>query len=414
MPERAEFEELRGPNSQLGFWLLALRSFFQLQNHPFSDVERAALTERDFIREGRIARHCLLLTQKIALGLLPQDTAETANFGNTKAILELSRALQAAWATSDALLSQPSLSFTAWCGFGQLFEQAISGSKFAKSLMRLAQGFALIDLPVGLQPLLKRQLIAPLFDSDLQNVFLWLARLRARLEVIDDLLKRDQPLKPSLPIFSLVHAETRELLEFLQNRVLAYEGVNPEVYDTLDGTAYAVQMEMRKVFSHELIGFSSLRSAPAIFAKVETAHGLLCNSLQESIVILARLYEPELEGSVLFNEFQTRLQQSLTLRRDLWNLLQLVQRAERERDMFPVERLLAQLDHFRANSLRFLMYKDLESCERFMEEVVMAHGAVELAPVLHRFAAYMETLHGQVNMRGVLSNHPFDFPELED
>jgi hypothetical protein len=173
-------------------------------------------------------------------------------------------------------------------------------------------------------------------------------------------------------------------------------------------------METRQVFSHELVGFSALRPAPASFAKIETAHGLLANSLQESIVILARLYEPELEANALFSEFQTRLQQSLTLRSDLWRLLQLVQRAERERDRFPTARLLGQLDYFRANSLRFLMYKDLEACERFMEEVAMAHGAVELAPVLHRFAAYLETLHGQVNMRAVLAPYPFDFPEIED
>lgn len=412
--DQADLNALPGPNSHLGLWLLALRSFFQTPNHPLSDAERAALTERDFSREGRIARHCLLGALRQALRLLPQGETAPATDGKTQSLLALVRSLQAAWATADALLAQPAFNFQAWHSFGQLYEQAISSSDAAHSLMRAAQAFSTHNLPLPLQPLLQRPLVAPMFDADLQKVFIWLARLRSRLEIIADLLKRDQPLKQSLPIFTLVHEEIRELLDFLQNRVLAYEGVNPAVYDTLDGTAYAVQMEMRKVFAHELVGFSALRPAPAAFAKVETAHGLLANSLQESIVILARLYEPELEGGVLFSEFQTRLQQSITLRLDLWRLLQLVQRAERERDMFPIERLLAQLDHFRANSLRFLMYKDLESCERFMEEVAMAHGAVELAPVLHRFAAYLETLQGQVNMRAVLANHPFAYPELDN
>jgi hypothetical protein len=408
-------------------WLLALQSYFSTANHPFSDTERAAVNERDFSREGRIARLCLLGALRLALQILPNLSADdeaapetesqtqpVAEEQNVSSMMALVHSLQSAWATCDSILAQPTCAFSAWNSFARLYQQAIGNSTAAAHFMRGAQNFSLVNLPPPLQPLLQRPLVSPLFDADLQKVFVWLARLRSRMEIIADLLKRDQPLKQTLPVFTLVHEETRQMLEFLQNRILAYEGINPDVYDTLDGTAYAIQMEMRKVFSHELVGFSSLRPAPAAFAKVETAHGLLCNSLQESMVVLARLYEPELEGGVLFSEFQTRLHQSLTLRRDLWQLLQLVQRAERERDLFPVERLLSQLDYFRANSLRFLMYKDLESCERFMEEVAMAHGAVELAPVLHRFAAYLETLHGQVNMRAVLANHPFDYPELED
>jgi hypothetical protein len=39
---------------------------------------------------------------------------------------------------------------------------------------------------------------------------------------------------------------------------------------------------------------------------------------------------------------------------------------------------------------------------------------VELTPVLHRFAAYFETLHGQINMRAVLADHPFDYSTPEN
>jgi len=31
-------------------------------------------------------------------------------------------------------------------------------------------------------------------------------------------------------------------------------------------------------------------------------------------------------------------------------------------------------------------------------------------PILHRFGAYLETLFGQVNMRTVLADHPFENP----
>jgi hypothetical protein len=60
------------------------------------------------------------------------------------------------------------------------------------------------------------------------------------------------------------------------------------------------------------------------------------------------------------------------------------------------------------------MYKDWEACERFIEEVSAARGAIELTPVLHRFGAFLETLFNQVSMRTVLADHAFDYPALEN
>jgi hypothetical protein len=139
----------------------------------------------------------------------------------------------------------------------------------------------------------------------------------------------------------------------------------------------------------------------------------LRDCFQQSIVGLAQLFNPTLDVARLFSAFQTKLDQSLMLRDDLWTLLQLVRRAEKERDRYPISRLLERLNSFRDGSLRYLMYKDWEASERFMEEVAAARGAVEVTPVLHRFSAYLETLLGQVNMRAVLADHPFDYPSIE-
>src|SRR5947209_19246929 len=105
-------------------------------------------------------------------------------------------------------------------------------------------------------------------------------------------------------------------------------------------------MELRKVFAHELLELSSLRQAPAIYIKVETAHGLLSNCFRQSAISLAQLFNRSIEGSQLFNEFQTRLEQSLVLRRDLWVLLELVRRAEKEPEPQAIERLMKRLVAF--------------------------------------------------------------------
>lgn len=422
------------PNQELGVWLLALDSFFRPQNHPLSDAERQALDTRDFSREIRIARNALLDTLRLTLSLSVEenDFFDAGEHGALGAIsltgfalgddasshkqddwLTLAENLQAACDVCDALAENPRLNGAAWDGIGRLVAQKLTDAPAARRAMQEACAFTCENLPPLLQPLLRQPLVSPWFDAALRRVFLWFERLHSRLRLIEQLLVRDQPLKQALPLFTLVYEETRELLEYLQNQVLTLEGVPEEIFDTLDGTAYAIQMETRKVFAHEMVGFSALRPAPLAYAKTETAHGLLANSFQESTVILARLFAPDLEGVALFPSFQTRLQHSLTLRGDLWRLLQMTQCVERERAAFPVERLLGQLELFRNGSLKFLMYKDLEACERFIEEVAMARGTTESASVLHRFAAYLETLHGQVNMRTVLANYPFDYPELE-
>jgi hypothetical protein len=53
----------------------------------------------------------------------------------------------------------------------------------------------------------------------------------------------------------------------------------------------------------------------------------------------------------------------------------------------------------------------LETVERFIEEVLNTTKKSELVSILHRFGAYLETLLGQVNMRVVLVDHPFNPPE---
>ena len=55
-----------------------------------------------------------------------------------------------------------------------------------------------------------------------------------------------------------------------------------------------------------------------------------------------------------------------------------------------------------------------ETTERFVEEVVAARAPADLTTVLHRFGAYLETLLGQVNMRAVLAQHPFEYPPLAE
>ena len=420
---------------ELGLRLDALRSFFRPRNHPFTDAELSALPRRSFTSETRIVRQTLLDCARLAQSLVAHESVNafaelegTDGLGLTatnelrgsaapdeigRELAALAEALTDIAAICDGLLEAGAVSFRAWASVGKVLARELERAPAARRSALATRHAAAARLPTVLLDLAQR--LAPdALGADALVIFSSLTRLLERLRFIAAHLRRDQSLKQTLPVFALIREEARALVNFIEMRALRTEDLDGGVFDALDSACYALSMEMRKVFAHELVGLSALRPAPDIYAKVENAHGLLRDCFQQSTVALAQIFDPALDGARLFDTFQTKLEQSLALRRDLWIVLQLVRRAERERERQPVSALLERLDSFREGSLRYLMFKDWEAYERFVEEVAIARGAVELTPVLHRFGTYLETLSGQINMRAVLADHPFDFPVVED
>ncbi|HYE14607.1 MAG TPA: hypothetical protein VD968_09225, partial [Pyrinomonadaceae bacterium] len=235
-------------------------------------------------------------------------------------------------------------------------------------------------------------------------------RLLGRLALAESKLREDCRLKQLLALFTLVREEAGELLDFIENRALHAEGLDAKARELLDSTSYAVRMELRKAFEHELAGFCSLRLPTQLFARVENACGLLRDCFRQSVVALAQGLDPSLDGAWLFTQFETKLQQSLALRLELWRLMRFVRGTVSASEPPPAEAVRERLLSFRQGGQRFLMYKDFEPFERFVEEVEDSRSPEQLAAVLHRFDAFLETLFGQVNMRAVLAEHPFEPP----
>ena len=422
---------------ELAVWLSALQSFFNQANHPFTDSERANISARNFKCETQIARDALLRCLQLLGSIARADSTKPPSVdegdtedadvaqqgvgathvsggdellglaGVNQSLVELTDALQDACRLADAMLESTVVSFAGWSGLGRIIERELRRSDAASLLAAAAEAG---DASSRQEPLvaLARALTPDELGEDMSEVFDAFARLLELLRFIEISLANDAQLKRVLPIFTHAYEETRALLDFIEARALRVEGLDKRTQDILDGTAYAVRMELRKAFEHELTGFCSLRQPPQIFAKVESACGLLRDCYQQSVVALAQNFDPDVDGAELFPSFQTKLEQSLILRRDLWELTGLIRRAAREGETASQTQLLESLNAFTEGSQRYLMYKDWEPLERFVEEVESARPPAELASVLHRFEAFLETLFGQVNMRAVLANYPFD------
>ncbi len=404
---------------ELGLWLSGLESFLNVRNNSLTDAGRAKGAARDWTKEFRLTHSTLLLCSKLnfQLGKTLREnearasaaenshTAKGESFITTEDIHQLSLGLKDSILLNESLLRAAPLRFgewTAWSGF--LSERLKSTASFEK-LIKAAEKSGEESLPEVLRRTFNNR---PLTEQyDLQSILQRFAKILKWLSVIGKMLERDEPLKPSLLIFARVHEQIQEMIGYVNNRLLRFSGEENELFSVLDGAAYTASIELKKVYNQELTNLVGIRSMPSVYAKIETAYSLLNDSFQQTLVGFARLLDPSVEAEKIFPNFYVKYEQSVILRQDLWSILQAVQRVEHAPEKTEIAALNEILTRFLRGSLHFLFYKDKETVERFVEEILVTTDKKDLVPILHRFGAYLETLFGQVNMRAVLANHPF-------
>ncbi len=427
------------PKLELGMWLMAVRGYFKPQNQAVPEGDYSGAYAHNWKNEIKIMHRCLLRASQLSLRLIhstdeqkslfstadefpnfsslleqSDEEAKDIDYESARALLVLSEALNDLVLVCEIALESRFVGFQTWTSLGNILRRELERSPVAKKLIRYARHVSAGKLPPMFHTVVREKVQNTIVGTEVVLVFEQISRLLEWLGFIEQTLEKDRPLKQTLPIFSLVNEEAQTLIDLIDNRAIKLEGISQDLFDTLDGTSYAVKMELKKVFARELVGVSELKHSPTIYGKLENAHGLLQNAFQQSAVGLAQAFDRNLDGGRLFDNFQTRLEQSLLLRKELWIVMQVVRKAESEGEDFSTAKLHDGLVSFRNGSMRYLMFKDWEASERFIDEVISARGVSELTPVLHRFGAYLETLHGQICMRAVLAEHLFDYPDLEN
>lgn len=413
---------------EIGLWLSSLESFLSVRNHSFAEESRRKAASRDWAREFHLTHSTLLLCSRLTFQLnktlrdredsadeidldfeVESFTQQSFEIGNDE-IQKLSQALRNSILLNEGLLRAAPLKFGEWTAWSNFLYEKLKSIKAFDKLVESAAKHGAQFLPEALQNLLETRPLPLALESDLRLVLPHFGKILKWLSVIDRMLRQDEPLKPSLLIFSSLYEQIQEMMAYVNNRLLRLADEEGALFGSLDGAAYTASIELRKVYQHELAGLAEVRQTPLVYAKIETAYSLLNDSFQQTLLTFAQLIEPEIEPTTLFPNFQSKLKQSIHLRQNLWQAFQSVQQAERRPEPAQLEILHRELTDFLNSTLHFLFYKDMETVERFIEEVLVTKDKKDLVPILHRFGAYLETLFGQVNMRAALINYPFQYP----
>ncbi len=414
---------------RLGVWLSGLQSFLQIRNYSFGDNNRAKASTRDWTQEFHLTNSTLLLCSKLNLQLLKfletqelknQDVSNEEGVSEPGKFLfsfaevsELAEILKHSILLNEALLRSAPLKFTEWVAWSMALSDKFDKARALPKIIQTAEHEGERFLPIELQNVLQSKPIPYAIEADLRIILPRIAKVLKWLNVVEEMLQKDEPLKPTLLLFARIYEQTQEMISYINNRLLRFSNEDDPIFAALDATIYAASIESRKVFNFELGGLAEIRQAPRIYAKIETSYALLNDSFQQTLVNFAQIIDPNVDPYKIFPNFKDKLGQSLALRQSLWNIKIEVSKVEQNPETASTEELYEKLNYFLKENLYFLFYKDCETVERFVEEVLRTNSKSDLVPILHRFGAYLETLFGQVNMRVLLANHPFEYPSQE-
>ena len=393
---------------QLGAWLSGLAIFLD-RSGQLNDVGKVASASENFVKEIRIARDVLHRCSSLAFDLAMATASQVGSDGISHADARtLVPKLREPLLTANALVRNDSLNFVEWQAWCIFANEWLNSDPVLTRVMQLSDVGGAAFLPKRLREIIESSRSTGELGSPIAVVLPRFGRVLRTLDIVGELLERDEPMKIAVIIFAKAAHQTRELIAQLDQFVKRAGEDGGELSVVLDSASYMTSLELKKVMQQELSGVLSLRPATSIYARSETSYALLTESLQQILAQFAKHIDPAVDIFDLFPNFRNKLDQSLLLRKELHTISQIARHAEKESEQQNIDKLNASLTRFMETSVRFLFYKDIETFERFVEEIAVTKQKKDVVPIVHRFGAYLETLFGQVCMRAVLEKHPFD------
>ena len=399
--------------ADLGIWLSGLRSYLasrprMIQGSDSSAWQQLASTEFKVVHSG--INQCVLLSAFILSNKDGIAELSSRDEGALSAsdLLSLHEVLNEAALISESFVNSSIQGPGQWRAWSGMLGRRIDETPAFYEIVRFAENAGSTYLPSRMMEITANP---SAINPELAELVLVLPRfgmILRWLSVVKKMLAADRPLKSSLLIFARVNELILDLTTYIGNRLDRFPDQEAELFATLDAASYTASIELKKVYTQELSGVAAMRPAPSIYARIETAYSLLNDGFQQILAGFMRVVDPKAEIFDLFPEFQTKLQQSVALRSELWATSQLVKDAEQAPKPEKIEKMRHSLIAFRSGAMRYLFYKDTETVERFIEEILVTNQNKDLVPILHRFGAFLETLFGQVALRSVLEKHPFE------
>ncbi|NOZ24555.1 MAG: hypothetical protein GXO94_00435 [Nitrospirae bacterium] len=256
------------------------------------------------------------------------------------------------------------------------------------------------------------------YKREISGVFIYLFRFLRYLGHIDLSSDRTVSLNCAYLILVLLRSEIRSFVSYLDDMMKDMD--DKELRDVLQSIAFQFSMESKRVYVQELRDVLLRTSSAQVRGRMENCHGIFRNLTEQCIVQLAQHFSPDIMGPEIFPSFETRVEQSLRLRDDVYILCRFFEVFEgsmgdsgKSKKVF--ESLKDYMLYFESLSFRLLRYDDYEEFQRFFSEFMSlgpdmldSHGAHKVFEKAHKFRVYLETTLRLISQRAELRDKPID------
>ena len=414
---------------ELEMWLRAFERFFRIKNQPLSEREARHLALRNWSEELRLVDNVARRAVQLCTAILTEDQVNLTRFD--KYVEGYVKKDDAVDPYVEKLLRQASPE----AGLTLLRDALEDLHVLLTDLVRLSRIPYATFTAVGrilYREIRRSHLLALLIDRKFKpihdritnpavsaiirgipeagarrqaaKIFLELFRLLHYLEYADPEKVSEEDLKNTVLVFALITSETRLLLAYIERRVI--RNVHPEsrLHEIYDSLVYSLPFEMKKVISTELVDISVARQPDIVRARVENSHGILKDCFQQSLVQLAQVFDPLVQGRDIFEDFTAKFEQSVELREQLARLVHVVREFQTHRDDTTAADMKEAISRFYDTDMKYLMYRDWSGFELFFIEILKCPSLSALLQISHRFETFLSTLHREVQKRSILQN----------
>ncbi len=251
---------------------------------------------------------------------------------------------------------------------------------------------------------------------EISGVFIYLFRFLRYLGHIELSSHRSISLSCAFLILVLLRSEIRSFVSYLDDmkEVVDDKGLR----DVLQSIAFQFSMESKRVYDQELRDVL-LRNVPnQVRGRMENCQGIFRNLTEQCIVQLAQYFDPDIRGEEIFPSFETRVEQSLRLRDDVYILCRFFRIFEDSlgdsaRRKKVLESLRDYMLYFESLSFRLLRYDDYEEFHRFFNDFISItpdefdnYGIHKIFEKAHKFRVYLETTLRLISQRSELRDKP--------
>jgi hypothetical protein len=424
---------------ELEMWLRCFDRFFRVKNQPISEKDAKKLTLRNWAEELRLVDNVIQRVIHLCGAVLTEDQVNQARFGQyldahlkkddvvdpyLESLLRQATPettltlLQESFEDLHALLTElgqvSRVSHAAFVSIGRILHREVRRNDLLSALIdkKFKPIHDRIQNPAVVAIIRKA---SPRDRKHVAKILLEFFRLLRYLEYASPGGASDDDVRNSILIFSLITAETRLLLAYLERRVLPSLDPEEPLHGLYDSFVYCIPLELKKVINTELMDISLSRQTDSVRARVENSHGILADCFQQSVVQLAQIFDRDVQGHHIFPGFTEKLEQSVQLREGLAEVIRAVRGFQAARDEAGGVAMKEAISRFYDENMKYLMYRDWASFEIFFIEILKCTSLQGLLQIAHRFETFLTTLFREVSKRAILANVPIrsDLREVE-